>query len=79
MLIEGSTTLQHLNIDQINLRNRVLLIMWPLVRSKSLQSIHISNNDIPDTKVQTLLAVFQIKTFDGDLFDQGKSQKFSGY
>jgi len=73
MLIEGSTTLQHLNIDQINLRNRVLLIMWPLVRSKSLQSIHISNNDIPDTKVQTLLAVFQIKTFDGDLFDQGKS------
>ena len=55
------TSLQHLNLNNINLRNRINQIMWPIAHSESLLSVHLSNNEIPNSCIQEMLAAFAIK------------------
>ena len=44
--------------------------MWPIYRSKSLQGVHLSDNEIPETVLRSLLFVFGITDADeGDLLD----------
>ena len=59
-LIEGSQKLQHLVLESVYLQSRVTLIMWPIYRSKSLQAVHLNDNEIPDKIMSTVLEVFGI-------------------
>jgi hypothetical protein len=71
-LIEKSDTLQHLNIERMALSSRVKMLIWPLYKSTSIQSFHLSDNGIPDMIISNILFVFGIKNIDdgdGDLFD----------
>lgn len=55
--------------------------MWPICRSRSLQSVHLSDNEIPEQQLRTLLFVFGIHNAnEGDLLDHSnpsKIEKFS--
>lgn len=48
-LIEFSENLQHINLNNMNLGEHILKLMWPMANSTSLVAIHISNNEIPVT------------------------------
>ena len=52
----------------MNLRNNVRTLMWPLARSKTLQSIHLSDNNINAVTMTHLALVFGIKDT-GDKID----------
>ena len=67
--MDASVSLQHLNLSSVNLRSRVLQIMWPAARSRSLIAIHLDNNEIPSAQLPYVFAAFGIKTSAGDLFD----------
>ena len=60
-LVTESEKLVDIDISGMNLRNGVREIMWPLARSKTLQSIHLSDNNINAVTMTHLLMVFGIK------------------
>ena len=60
-LVLESDKLIDLDISGMNLRNNVKVIMWPLARSRTLQSIHLSDNNITSVTTTHLLMVFGIK------------------
>ena len=60
-LVVESEKLVDLDISGMNLRNHVREIMWPLARSKTLQSIHLSDNNINAVTMTHLYLVFGIK------------------
>lgn len=69
-LVADSTTIMHLNLENMCLGNRIRQLMWTFNKSCSLQSIHLSNNDIPLTTQKSLLHAFGITTENNeDLFD----------
>ena len=53
-----------LNIAGMNFREHVKVIQWPMARSKTLQSIHLSDNNIPKAVETNMLMVFGIKDQD---------------
>ena len=69
-MIDDSTNLMHLNLQAMNLQSRISHVMWSIYRSRSLQGVHLSDNEIPDTHLRTLLFVFGIpQANEGDLLD----------
>lgn len=55
-------------------------MMWPIFYSKSLQALHLENNDIPEKILRTLLFVFGIqKANEGDLFDSSNSNQIARF
>ena len=48
----------------MNFRDHVKRIQWPLSKSKTLQSIHLSDNNIPKATEINMLMVFGIKCMD---------------
>ena len=57
-----------LDISGMNLRHHVREIMWPLARSRTLQSIHLSDNNINAVTMTHIFLVFGIKD-PGDKID----------
>ena len=54
----------------MNLRDRLLKLMWPMARSHSMLAIHLSNNSIEIKLLPAIFAAFGIKTIPGeDLYD----------
>ena len=60
-LIDDSDKLIDLDISGMNLRDNVREVMWPLSRSRTLQSIHLSDNNISAVAMTHILMVFGIK------------------
>jgi len=46
----------------MNLHSRVEKLAWAIHKSRTLQSVHFSNNEIPYNIQQTVLMVFGIRT-----------------
>ena len=63
-MINVSSKLILLNLSGMNFREHVKAIQWPLSKSKTLQSIHLSDNNIPKAVETNLLMVFGIKSND---------------
>lgn len=63
-MINTSSKLIDLNLAGMNLREHVKTIQWPLAKSKTLQSIHLSDNNIPKAIETNMLMVFGIKSND---------------
>ena len=63
-MINVSSKLILLNLSGMNFRENVKAIQWPLSKSKTLQSIHLSDNNIPKAVETNLLMVFGIKSSD---------------
>ena len=61
-MINTSSKLIDLNLTGMNFRDHVKAIQWPLSKSKTLQSIHLSDNNIPKAVETNLLMVFGIKS-----------------
>lgn len=54
--------------------------MWPIYRSKALQAVHLSDNEIPDKILRSLLFVFGIHDAnEGDLFDSSNTHTIARY
>ena len=53
-----------LNISGMNFASNVKAIQWPMAKSKTLQSIHLSDNNIPPAVLTNMLMVFGIKDQD---------------
>ena len=67
-LVTESDKLVDLDISGMNLRHHVREIMWPLARSRTLQSIHLSDNNINAVTMTHIFLVFGIKD-PGDKID----------
>jgi len=61
-MINTSSKLIDLNLSGMNFRGNVKKIQWPLAKSKTLQSIHLSDNNIPKSVETNMLMVFGIKS-----------------
>ena len=60
-IITESNKLIDLNISGMNLRNNVRNLMWPLARSRVLQAIHLSDNNLNAVTMSHVHLVFGIK------------------
>jgi len=63
-MINTSSKLIDINLSGMNFRDNVKAIQWPLAKSKTLQSIHMSDNNIPKAAETNMLMVFGIKSND---------------
>lgn len=80
MLIDVSDKLVHLNLSSMCLQSRVTIMMWSIMRSKSLQGVHLSNNEIPKSVLRTILFAFGIPDAnEGDLFDNANHAQIERY
>jgi hypothetical protein len=69
-MIENSDKLTHLNLSNMCMQSRITNIMWAIFRSKSLQAVHLSDNEITHKILRSLLFVFGIPNAnEGDLFE----------
>ena len=67
-MIQTASKLICINLSGMNFRGNVRAIQWPLAKSKTLQSIHLSDNNIPKALEINMLMVFGVKsTDDGDV------------
>lgn len=54
--------------------------MWAIYRSKALQAVHLSGNEIPNKILRSLLFVFGIHNAnEGDLFDASNARTIERY
>ena len=53
-----------INLSGMNFRENIKAIQWPLAKSKSLQSIHLSDNNIPKAIEINMLMCFGVKNTD---------------
>ena len=53
-----------INLSGMNFRDTVRTIQWPLAKSQSLQSIHLSDNNIPKATEINMLMCFGVKNND---------------
>ena len=60
-IISESHKLIDLNISGMNLRNNIRNLMWPLARSRVLQAIHLSDNNLNAVTLSHVHLVFGIK------------------
>lgn len=60
-LFEQPLKLVHLDLSGLNLGEKVLVLGPSLVKSLSLQSIHLHNNNIEDVVKQELYDIFRIR------------------
>lgn len=60
-LIEESSKITDIDLSHLNLKFDVVKLMWPLARSRTLQSIHLSDNQISQHLYQNLLMAFKVK------------------
>lgn len=58
---EENTKLVDLDLSNMNLQSRVEKLTWPIANSKTIQSMHLSNNEIPKNVLTDLLMVFGIR------------------
>ena len=63
-LINTSSKLIDMNLSGMNLREHVKALQWPISKSKTLQSVHLSDNNIPKAVETNMLMVFGIKSND---------------
>ena len=55
-----------INLSGMNFKENVKEIQWPLAKSKTIQSIHLSDNNIPKATEINMLMVFGVKSNEGD-------------
>lgn len=65
-MIKSSSNLIMINLSGMNFRENVKEIQWPLAKSQTLQSIHLSDNNIPKAVETNMLMVFGVKSNEGD-------------
>lgn len=58
---EENTKLVDLDLSTMNLQSSVERLTWPVAKSKTIQSLHLSNNEIPNNVLTDLLMVFGIR------------------
>ena len=63
-MISNSSKLIVINLSGMNLRSNVQAIQWPLAKSKTLQAIHLSDNNIPKAIEINMLMVLGVKSTD---------------
>ena len=63
-MITNSAKLIDINLSGMNLRSNIQAIQWPLAKSKTLQAIHLSDNNIPKAIEINMLMVFGVKSTD---------------
>ena len=79
-MIKESDALQHLDLSNMCLGSKVTTLMWDIYRSKSLLAVHLSDNEIPDKILRSLLFAFGIHDAnEGDLFDALEHSKIDRY
>jgi len=61
-MISNSPKLIDLDLSGMNFRSNVKMIQWPLAKSKTLQAIHLSDNNVPKAVEINMLMVFGIKS-----------------
>lgn len=61
-MIETASKLIDIDLSGMNFRSNVKAIQWPLAKSKTLQSIHLSDNFIPRPVEINMLMVFGVKS-----------------
>ena len=67
-MITTASKLIDIDLSGMNFRSNVKAIQWPLAKSKTLQAIHLSDNNIPKATEINMLMVFGVKSTD-DLAD----------
>ena len=65
-MIKESAKLIDINLSGMNFKDSVKEIQWPLSKSKTIQSIHLSDNNIPKAAETNMLMVFGVKSNEGD-------------
>ena len=55
-----------INLSGMKFREKLKEIQWPLAKSQTLQSIHLSDNNIPKAVETNMLMVFGVKSNEGD-------------
>jgi len=63
-MLTNSAKLIDIDLSGMNLRVNVKAIQWPLAKSKTLQSIHLSDNNVPKAIEINMLMVFGVKSSD---------------
>ena len=63
-MINSASKLIDINLSGMNFREHVKAIQWPLAKSKTLQAIHLSDNNIPRAIEINMLMVFGVKSLD---------------
>lgn len=61
-MVQTASKLIDLDISGMNLQHSVKILQWPLAKSETLQSIHLSDNNIPKAIEKNLLMAFGIKS-----------------
>lgn len=67
-MITTASKLIDIDLSGMNFRRNVKAIQWPLAKSKTLQAIHLSDNNIPKAVEINMLMVFGVKSTE-DLSD----------
>lgn len=65
-MIKSSSKLIDINLSGMNFKENVKEIQWPLAKSKTIQAIHLSDNNIPKAVEINMLMVFGVKSAEGD-------------
>ena len=60
-MIESSAKLIDINLSGMNFKENIKKIQWPLSKSRTIQSIHLSDNNMPKAAETNMLMVFGIK------------------
>jgi len=67
ILINTSSKLIDIDLSGMNLRENVKAIQWPLAKSKTLEAIHLSDNNLPKPTEINMLMVFGVKCSGDDV------------
>ena len=65
-MIKTSSSLIDIDLSGMNFKENVKDIQWALAKSKTLQAIHLSDNNIPKAIETNMLMVFGVKSNEGD-------------